>query len=71
MPTYRTAYRYYFKKGNRIVHVGITHDIDRREMEHKSKRGWGKGHIVQVGERTTLKIARQWEKENLSKAKAD
>ncbi len=71
MPTYRTAYRYYFKKGNKVVHVGITDDIDQCEYEHKNQPGCSKGHIVQVGERTTLKIARQWKKENLSKAHPD
>ncbi len=33
----RDTYKYYFKKGNRIVHGGITDDLDRREQAHKQK----------------------------------
>lgn len=63
MATSRTVYKYHFKLGNRIVHTGITRDIDRREAEHQQKLGWGKGHIVQVGFRTTQEAALQWEAE--------
>ena len=31
MPVDRIAYKYHFKLGNKIVHTGITYDIDRRE----------------------------------------
>ncbi len=55
----RDTYKYYFKKGNRIVHGGITDDLERREQEHKQK--WPKGHIVQVGRKTTEDAAREWE----------
>ena len=63
MPTNRDTYKYHFKKGNKIVHTGITYDIDRREAEHKSAHGWGKGHIKQVGFRTTRDAALEWEQE--------
>ena len=63
MPTSRTAYRYHFKLGNRIVHTGITSDIDRREAEHQQTPGWEKGHIFQVGHRTTRAAALEWEKQ--------
>lgn len=63
MPTYRTAYKYHFKLGNKIVHTGITGDIDRCEIEHRQERDWHKGHIKQVGVRTTLEAALQWERE--------
>ena len=63
MPTNRTTYKYHFKKGNKIVHTGITNDIDRREIEHKNKRGWSKGHIKQVGFRTTYAAALEWEQQ--------
>ena len=55
MATSRTIYKYHFKLGNRIVHTGITRDIDRREAEHRQKLGWRRGHIVQIGRRTTEK----------------
>ena len=61
MATSRTVYKYHFKLGNRIVHTGITRDIDRREAEHQQKPG--RGHIVQVGFRTTQEAALQWEAE--------
>ncbi len=56
----RDTYKYDFKKGNKIVHSGITDDLDRREKEHQQK--WPKGHIKQVGKRTTEEAAREWEK---------
>ena len=57
----RDTYKYYFKVGNMIVHGGITNDLGRREDEHQQK--WPKGHIFQVGRRTTEEAARDWEKE--------
>ncbi len=63
MPTNRTIYKYHFKKGNKIVHTGITNDIDRREAEHRSEPGQSKGHIKQVGLRTTREAALEWERE--------
>ena len=53
MATSRTTYKYHYKLGNRIVHTGITKDLDRREAEHRRHEGWQRGHITQVGVRTT------------------
>ncbi len=55
----RNTKKYDFKVGNKIVHSGITNDLDRREQEHKQR--WPKGHIVQVGIATTEEAARKWE----------
>jgi len=55
----RNTYKYQFKVGNKIVHGGITTDLERREQEHKQK--WPKGHIAQVGRKTTEDAAREWE----------
>ena len=55
----RNHYKYDFKIGNKIAHSGITKDLERRELDHKQK--WAKGHIVQVGRRTTEEAARKWE----------
>ena len=63
MPTNRDTYKYHFKKGNKIVHIGITNDIDRREKEHRNEPGYSKGHIKQVGFRTTRDAALKWERE--------
>ena len=57
----RNTYKYQFKVGNKIVHGGITNDLERRENEHQQK--WSKGHITQVGRRTTEDAARDWEKD--------
>jgi AraC-like DNA-binding protein len=54
----RDTYRYEFKVGNKIVHSGITIDLERRETEHQ--RRWPNGRIKQVGYRTTAEAARKW-----------
>ncbi len=56
----RNTYKYKFKVGNKVVHGGITEDLERREQEHNQK--WPKGHISQVGRCTTEDAAREWEK---------
>lgn len=56
----RDTYKYHFKVGNKIVHSGITNDLERREQEHQQQ--WPKGHIKQVGRRTTEEAAQKWEK---------
>lgn len=60
MPKSRDTYKYNFKVGRKIVHRGITDDLERREGEHQQK--WPGGHIQQVGRRTTEDAARDWEK---------
>lgn len=57
----RDTLKYHFKQGHKIVHRGITDDLERREQEHQQK--WPGGHIVQVGRRTTEEAAREWESE--------
>jgi len=43
----RGTYKYQFKVGRKIVHGGITNDLERREQEHLQE--WPNGHIVQEG----------------------
>lgn len=57
----RTHYKYHYKKGNKILHGGITEDLDRREQEHQQK--WPGGKIKQVGRKTTEEAARDWEED--------
>ena len=57
----RDYHKYHYKIGNKIVHGGITNDLERREQEHKQK--WPSGHIKQVGRKTTEEGARNWEQE--------
>ena len=56
----RNTYKYQFKVGHKIVHGGITKDLERRESEHRGK--WPGGHIKKVGNKTTEGAARKWEK---------
>ena len=58
----RNTYKYHFKKGHKIVHTGITNDLERCEQEHKQAYGES-GHIKQVGHATTLDAALRWESE--------
>ncbi len=55
----RDTYTYDFKVGNKIVHSGITKDLERREAEHQTR--WPKGRIVKVGTAKTEEAARAWE----------
>ena len=57
----RNTYKYVFKVGNKIVHGGKTDNLERREQEHQQQNP--KGHIKQVGRRTTDEAARNWEKQ--------
>ncbi len=61
MAKQRDTYKYQFKDGNKILHGGITNDLDRREGEHQQT--YGKGHIKQDGRKTTEPAARKWEKD--------
>ena len=69
MATSRTIYQNHFKLGNKIVHTGITKDLDRREAEHRRHAGWERGHVKQVGSRTTWEAALRWEEEQRNQGK--
>ena len=69
MATYRDTYRYHFKKGDKIIHTGITCDIDRREAEHRNEPGMRKGYAKQVGWRTTYDAALEWAREQAKKGR--
>ena len=58
----RDTYKYNLKRGNKIVHTGITNDLQRREREHQQKYD-SNVHIKQVGNRTTREAALKWEEE--------
>ena len=59
MPKKRDTYTYDFKVGNKIVHSGITNDLERREGEHQQR--WPQGHIKKVGAAKTEDAALKWE----------
>ena len=56
------TYKYQFKVGNKVVYGGITKDLERREREHQQTYSQ-KGHIKQIGRKTTEEVARRWEQE--------
>ena len=70
----RDTYKYLFKVGNKIVHGGITNNLDRREGEHLNSDkitttngktyNWSDGHIVQVGNKVSRDSALKWERDN-------
>ncbi len=64
----RDTYKYHFKHGQKIMYVGITNDIDRREREHQRIYG-DSGRIEKVGSATTLLDALKWESEQAKRGK--
>ena len=56
----RDTFTYDFKVGQKIVHSGITNDLERRETEHQQR--WPEGRIVKVRGQQTEEAARAWEK---------
>ena len=56
----RDTYTYDYKVRNKIVHSGITNNLERRESEHKQR--WPNGRIVKVGVAKTREGALAWEK---------
>lgn len=54
------TYRYRFKVDGRVVHHGITTDLQRREREHQKR--WPGGTIEQVGQPTSHRDAWEWER---------
>ena len=64
----RDTFKYHYKWGNKILHTGITNDLDRREREHQRDIDPA-GHISQVGRRTTRGGAKAWQDEQRRKGK--
>ena len=57
----RDTYKYHLKKGGKIVHRGITNDLNRREAEHQEQFPGAKLH--QVKRRVTRESALKWERQ--------
>ncbi len=64
----RDTYKYHFKLGNKIVHTGITSDLDRRQAEHRNAYG-ETGKIQKVGNVTTKDAALKWEREQAERGR--
>ena len=57
----RDTYKYHLKRGGKVVHRGITYDLERREVQHQEEFPGSK--IDQVGRRTNRESALKWERE--------
>lgn len=60
----RDTYKYELRDGNRVVYVGITNDLDRREAEHQAE-GMDFTSIRKVGNITTRGAAEDWESKRI------
>lgn len=58
----RTWYTYQFKRGNKVLHGGITEDPITRENQHQRNID-PKGHLRTIGKAKTEESARQWEED--------
>lgn len=57
----KATFKYHLKEGTKVVHRGITDDLERREDEHQKE--FPNTAIHQVGRRTTREAALRWERE--------
>ena len=57
----RTTYKYHLVQRGRVVHRGITNDLERREAEHQVR--YPGGCIKQIGNKTTRGGALKWERQ--------
>ena len=56
----KDTFKYHLKQGRRVVHRGVTNNLERREDEHQEKLP--ASEISQVGRRTTREKALKWER---------
>lgn len=55
----RDTYKYHLIKDRKVVHRGITDDLERREREHQQE--YPESRTKQIGRRTTREKALEWE----------
>ena len=60
----RDTSKYECYKGKKLVYVGITNDMARREAEHKAE-GMNFSSMRKVGNVTTREAASEWETERI------
>lgn len=58
----RNTSKYLVKRGNKIIHGGITDDLERRTQEWL--RIYPDARVVKVGRRTTREAALAWERKH-------
>lgn len=66
----RDTYKYELRRGNKVVYVGTTKDLERRESEHKAD-GKDFTRMVQIGRKTTTEAAGEWESDRISTYKSN
>ena len=57
----RNIRRYHYWWRGKVVHRGVTKDLEKREQDHKQK--WPGGHIQQIGPSVTKDTSLKWERE--------
>lgn len=60
----RDTYKYQLKKGNKVIYIGVTNDLERREKQHQMTSPGSR--LVKVGRRTTKSAALKWEAKAVS-----
>ena len=63
----RDTYKYQVRVGNKVVHIGITRDLKRREVQHKKE--FPGSRVEQIGRRLTREEALRWERAIIEKIK--
>ena len=61
----RDTYKYELRRGNKVVYVGITNDLERRETEHRND-GMDFTSISKIGNITTRDAAEAWEADRIA-----
>ena len=60
----RDTYKYEIRNGRKLVYIGITNDMTRREQEHRAE-GMDFTTMTQVGRKTTRDAASDWESDRI------
>ena len=60
----RDTNKYLLLRGNKVVYIGTTNDMARREIEHRAS-GKEFTNMVKVGNITTADAASRWETERI------
>lgn len=61
----RNTYKYELHNGNKVVYVGITNDMERREAEHRNE-GMKFTNMTKVGNITTREAAEAREADRIA-----
>lgn len=65
----RDTYIYQVKIGDRVVHMGVTTDLKRREAQHQ--KDFPGSRVKQIGRKSTREEALRWERAEIEKVKIE